>query len=55
MTILAALNCPDEVDILGLTTMFGNVTVDDATRNALTLLEIAGRTDIAVARGAAVG
>lgn len=39
-------------DVLGLTTIFGNVHTDLATTNALRLLEIAGRTDIPVAHGA---
>jgi inosine-uridine nucleoside N-ribohydrolase len=35
-----------------LTTVFGNVAVEQATRNALTILEIAGRPDIPVYPGA---
>lgn len=42
-----------ELDVVGLTTVFGNCTADVATRNALALLEVAGRGDIPVARGAA--
>jgi purine nucleosidase len=42
-----------ELDLLGLTTVFGNCAVDLATRNALLLLDIAGRADVPVARGAA--
>lgn len=42
----------DALDILGLTTVFGNVHTDIATRNALKLLEIAGRIDVPVAHGA---
>jgi inosine-uridine nucleoside N-ribohydrolase len=34
-----------------LTTVFGNATVDNATRNALRILEAAGREDIPVYRG----
>lgn len=51
MAILYAARTP-ELDLLGLTTIFGNVTVDIATRNALRLVEMAG-LDIPVARGAA--
>ncbi|MEM7172562.1 MAG: nucleoside hydrolase [Pseudomonadota bacterium] len=40
-----------QLDVLGLTSIFGNVTVDVATRNALRLVELAGQ-DIPVARGA---
>lgn len=52
MALFAALASP-ELDVAGLTTVFGNVTVDVATRNALTLLDVAGRADIPVAPGAA--
>ena len=41
----------DDVDLIGLTTIFGNVTTDVATRNALRLAELAGQ-EIPVARGA---
>ncbi|XP_026418685.1 uridine nucleosidase 1-like [Papaver somniferum] len=50
MAILIAFQTP-ELDILGLTTIFGNVTTKDATRNALILCETAGRTDLPVAEG----
>ncbi|KAL3642672.1 Uridine nucleosidase 1 [Castilleja foliolosa] len=50
MAILMAFQSPD-LDILGLTTIFGNVTTEDATRNALILCELAGRSDIPVAEG----
>ncbi|GAB1509490.1 nucleoside hydrolase [Actinophytocola sp. KF-1] len=52
IALFAALASP-ELDVAGLTTVFGNVTVEVATRNALTLLDVAGRADIPVARGAA--
>ena len=42
-----------ELDVVGLTTVYGNCAIDVATRNALALLEIAGRQDIPVAQGAA--
>jgi len=42
-----------ELDVAGLTTVFGNCTVDVATRNALALLEVAGWADVPVAKGAA--
>ncbi|PIA29561.1 hypothetical protein AQUCO_05800004v1 [Aquilegia coerulea] len=50
MAILVALESP-EVDVIGLTTIFGNVYTTLATRNALHLLELAGRSDIPVAEG----
>lgn len=51
MAIFFALRSP-ELDVIGLTTVFGNVDTDLTTTNALRLLEIAGREDIPVARGA---
>lgn len=51
MAIFYALASP-ELDVVGLTTIFGNHRTDVCTANALRLLEIAGRTDIPVARGA---
>ncbi|KAL6521122.1 Uridine nucleosidase 1 [Orobanche gracilis] len=50
MAILMAFQSPD-LDILGLTTIFGNVTTEDATRNALILCELAGRPDVPVSEG----
>eukprot|EP00232_Nephroselmis_pyriformis_P001755 CAMPEP_0182907812 /NCGR_PEP_ID=MMETSP0034_2-20130328/34770_1 /TAXON_ID=156128 /ORGANISM="Nephroselmis pyriformis, Strain CCMP717" /LENGTH=348 /DNA_ID=CAMNT_0025043853 /DNA_START=17 /DNA_END=1059 /DNA_ORIENTATION=+ len=41
-----------EVEVVGLTTVFGNVPTPLATRNALFLLEMAGRGDVPVAEGA---
>lgn len=52
MAILFALRSP-EVSVEGLTTVFGNVGVEQSTRNALKILEIADRCDIPVAQGAA--
>ncbi len=51
MAILFALKSP-ELDVLALTTVFGNHYVEVTTRNALRILELAGRDDIPVARGA---
>jgi len=51
MAIFFALNSP-ELEVIGLTTIFGNVHTPLATTNALRLLEIAERTDIPVAQGA---
>ncbi|KAJ4833633.1 putative uridine nucleosidase 2 [Turnera subulata] len=53
MAIFVALQSP-EVEVIGLTTIFGNVYTSLATRNALHLLETAGRTDIPVAEGSHV-
>ncbi len=52
LALLLALASP-EVEIAAITTVSGNVGVDDTTQNALALLELAGRTDIPVARGSA--
>ena len=40
-------------NIIGISTVAGNTTVEDATRNTLSLLEVAERTDIPVTIGAA--
>ncbi|KAJ0976745.1 hypothetical protein J5N97_012219 [Dioscorea zingiberensis] len=52
MTILMAFQTP-EIEIVGLTTIFGNVCTKDATRNALILSEIAGCSGLPVAEGSA--
>jgi purine nucleosidase len=52
LAILLAAASP-ELELLGLTTVMGNCAVDVATRNALVLLDVAGRPDVPVARGAA--
>ncbi|MCB0211618.1 MAG: nucleoside hydrolase [Anaerolineae bacterium] len=51
MAILFALKAP-EIELMGLTTIYGNVHTDLATQNALRLVEFAGRPDISVAHGA---
>lgn len=53
MAIFLALRSP-ELDVIGMTTIYGNVYTSLATRNALHLLEVAGRTDIPVAEGSHV-
>lgn len=52
MAIQMALNSP-ELDIIGLTTIYGNVGLELCTANALRLLDLAKRSDIPVAKGAA--
>jgi inosine-uridine nucleoside N-ribohydrolase len=52
IAILMALACPD-LEVLGLTTVGGNVSLARATRNALALLEYARRPEVPVARGSA--
>ena len=49
--LLLALACPDEFDILGITTVAGNVPLDLTQRNARIMCELAGRTDVPVFAG----
>ena len=49
--LLLALACPDEFDILGITTVAGNVPLDLTQRNARIMCELAGRTDVPVYAG----
>lgn len=51
MAIFFALNSP-ELEVIGLTTIYGNVHASLATTNALRLLEIAEQAHIPVAKGA---
>ena len=51
IALLLALASP-EVELLGVTTVHGNQTLDKTTENALRVLELVGRTDIPVSRGA---
>ena len=49
--LLLALACPDELDILGITTVAGNVPLDLTQRNARIMCELSGRTDVSVYAG----
>ena len=51
MALMLALQSP-ELDVLGVTTVAGNDSLERATSDALRMLEIAGRTDIPVHVGA---
>ena len=51
MAIFTAMAHP-QIELLALTTTFGNVSVEQATTNALSLVEMAG-LDIPVAKGVA--
>src|SRR5436190_15892104 len=51
LALLLALASP-EVELLGVTTVAGNQTVDKTTANALRILALAGREDVRVAAGA---
>ena len=52
IALLLALASP-ALELLGVTTTYGNQTVEKTTANALRVLELVGRTDVPVARGAA--
>src|ERR671926_1796608 len=51
IAILLALASP-EIDLLGVTTVSGNQTLDKTTNNALRVLEFAGRGEVPVYAGA---
>jgi len=53
MAIAYALAHPD-IDLLALTTVFGNVSVDKSTRNAQYILDVFGATNVDVVKGASV-
>jgi inosine-uridine nucleoside N-ribohydrolase len=51
IALLLALASP-EVELLGVTSVAGNQTLDKTTANAIRVLEFAGRSDVPVAAGA---
>jgi inosine-uridine nucleoside N-ribohydrolase len=51
IALLLALASP-EVELRGVTTVAGNQTVEKTTANAIRILELVGREDVPVARGA---
>lgn len=51
LAILLALAAKDELDVVALTTVNGNVGVEQVTKNVFKILEVAGRRDIPVYRG----
>lgn len=51
MAILVALASPDELDVLAITAVAGNVPLDLTVTNSLALVELAGRGDVPVYRG----
>lgn len=51
VNLLLAMSSPDELEILGITTVAGNVPLPLTERNARLMCDIAGRTDIAVHAG----
>jgi inosine-uridine nucleoside N-ribohydrolase len=50
--LLAMLLEADDWDVVGITTVAGNATVEKTTHNALSVLEFLDRSDLPVARGA---
>jgi len=51
IAILTAFGASDELDIVGITTIGGNVPLELTTKNALTMVELAGRPDVPVVAG----
>ena len=51
VAILLALASPDEITVLGITTVAGNVPLALTEKNARIICELAGRPDIAVFAG----
>lgn len=51
MAILAALASPDELEVLAITAVAGNVPLELTVKNSLALVELAGRQEIPVYRG----
>lgn len=49
---LALAAASPEVELIGVTTVFGNVSLENTTRNALRLLALLGRDDVPVGVGA---
>ena len=52
VALMLAVASP-EVELVGVTTVVGNQTVEKTTVNALRVLELCGRSDVPVAKGAA--
>lgn len=53
VAILLALASPEELDVVAITTVAGNVPLELTTRNALMMCELAGRSDLPVYAGSA--
>ena len=51
MALLLALASP-ELELVAVTTVAGNSTIEKVTTNAIKVLDVAGRADIPVAAGA---
>lgn len=51
LAILLALSAKEELEVLALTTVNGNVDIEKVTKNAFKILDVAGRRDIPVYKG----
>ena len=51
VAILLALASPEELDVLGIVAVAGNVGLDNNSRNALKVVELSGRSDVPVYAG----
>ena len=51
VAILLALACPEEIEVIGITCVAGNVPLPLTQKNARIICELAGRTDIPVYAG----
>jgi purine nucleosidase len=52
LALLYAVASP-EIELVGVSTLMGNISVEQSTENTLAVLEAAGRPDVEVAQGAA--
>lgn len=52
LAIALLLEAPNQVKLVGISAVFGNASVEQTTRNALLLMEAAGKNDVIVAQGA---
>jgi inosine-uridine nucleoside N-ribohydrolase len=52
IALLLALGSPADIDLLGVTTVSGNQTLEKTTANAIRVLDHVGRSDVSVAAGA---
>jgi purine nucleosidase len=52
VAILLALASPEELDVVAITAVAGNVPLELTSRNALMMVELADRTDVPVYAGA---
>jgi purine nucleosidase len=51
VALMLAFKSLEQLDLLGVTTVAGNVGIDNTTRNACLLRQVAGREDVPVYRG----